>query len=85
MFSAQWAAYIADNPGRLAMLNEWKENGHEIIYDSCLGFPNCSGCEEGLGDTSPEKGINEFILSGTVNGIERKWLTCSTRLQLKNP
>ena len=23
-FSAQWTAYIAGNPGRLAMLDEWK-------------------------------------------------------------
>ena len=150
MFSAQWAAYIAENPGRLAMLNEWKENGHEIachhhgiyhdswdgytnysmqearqirlemgkqnekykgtlkdfifelkklnpdiesgcfsdeknkdvipdeiIYDTCLGFSDCSEWEETPGDTSLKRGINEYILSGTVNGIERKWLAHS--------
>lgn len=39
MFPAQWAAYIAENPGRQAILDQWKENNHEIacfhrgIYD----------------------------------------------------
>ena len=77
MFSAHWAEYITDNPGRLTMLDEWKENGHEIIYDSDFGFTSCPNCNEGFGVIGPEKGINEFLLSGTVNGIERKWLSCS--------
>jgi hypothetical protein len=74
-FSAQWTAYIEGNPGRLAMLNEWSQSGHQIVKDTGFGFPGFTGFEERLLKTSPEKGINEFILSGTVNGVERKWLT----------
>jgi hypothetical protein len=77
MFLANWEAYLAENPGRLAMLDEWRENGHEIVYDTGFGFSSCPDCREGSLDFSPEKGINEFISSGTVNGIERKWLSCS--------
>jgi hypothetical protein len=77
MFSANWEAYLAENPGRLAMLDEWKENGHEIVYENGFGFSSCPDCKEGPGDFNPEKGINEFISSGKVNGIERKWLSCS--------
>jgi hypothetical protein len=77
MFSAQWEEYITKNPGRLAMLDEWKENGHEIVNDTGFGYTSCPDCNVLFGDTSPESGINEFISSGTVNGIERKWLSCS--------
>jgi hypothetical protein len=74
-FSAQWTAYIAENPGRLAMLYEWSQSGHQIVHDTGFGFPGFTGFEERLLETGPEKGINEFILSGIVNGAERKWLT----------
>jgi hypothetical protein len=77
MFLANWETYLAENPGRLAMLDEWKENGHEIVYGTGFGFSSCPDCREGSGDFSPEKGINEFISSGTVNGIGKKWLSCS--------
>jgi len=77
IFSARWNAYIADNPGSQVILNEWQENGHEIIYDTCPGLSNYIGCEGKPGVSGPQKGINEFISSGTVNGIERKWLSCS--------
>lgn len=48
-----------------------------IIYDTCSGWVNFG--EPGTvrlndGD-SREKGRNEFITVGVVNGIERKWLT----------
>ena len=74
-FSPQWTTYIAGNPGRLAMLDEWSLSGHQIVYETGFGFPGFTGFEERLLETSPEKGINEFILSGIVNGTLRKWLT----------
>jgi hypothetical protein len=74
-FSAQWTAYIAGNPGRLAMLDEWKACGHQIEQDTILGFLDFTGFKERFLETSPEEGINKFLLSGTVNGTERKWLT----------
>jgi hypothetical protein len=74
-FSVQWNAYITGNPGRLAMLDGWSHSGHQIMNDDDFGFPGFTGSEERLLETSPEKGINEFILSGIVNGAERKWLT----------
>jgi hypothetical protein len=74
-FSAQWTAYITENPGRLAMLDKWSQSGHQIVQDSGFGFPGFTGPGERLLETSPQEGINEFILSGIVNGAERKWLT----------
>jgi hypothetical protein len=74
-FSAQWIAYIAENPGRLAMLDEWSQSGHQIVKDTGFGFPGFTESGERLLEPSPEEGINEFILSGIVNGAERKWLT----------
>jgi len=48
----------------------------EIIYDTGSGFANHGepGTRENDAE-SPYKGVNEFITVGTVNGIERKWLT----------
>ncbi len=77
MFCEQWATFIKNDPGRLAAVNEWKENGHEIEYNSCVGFKNCEECEVSSDNTSAENGINEFILTNTVNGIERKVLSHS--------
>jgi hypothetical protein len=74
-FSAQWRAYIADNPGRLAMLDEWSQSGHQVVKDTGFGFPGFTGSGERLLEPSPEEGINEYILSGLVKGAERKWLT----------
>jgi hypothetical protein len=74
-FSAQWTAYITENPGRLVMLDKWSQSGHQIVQDTGFGFPGFTGSGERLLETSPEEGINEFILSGIVNGAERKWLT----------
>jgi len=74
-FSAQWTSYIAENPGRLAMLDEWSRSGHQIVKDTGFGFPGFTGSGERLLEPSPEEGINEYILSGIVNGAERKWLT----------
>ena len=144
MFTPPWADYIAADPVRLAEVQGWMENGHEIaahhhsiyhgnwdgytdfppeavraqgknpadyqgslddyvaalrqvnpdiqagcvndeqdkqvmpdaiIYDTCSGFSNADTPGERVGDTLPEKGINRFVTVGTVNGIQRKWLT----------
>jgi hypothetical protein len=78
IFSAQWTEYIAANSGRLAMLNEWKENGHEAANSADFGFTSFPGINEGLGNSANgirERGMNEVILVGRVNGIERKWLS----------
>jgi hypothetical protein len=78
MFSAQWTEYIAANPGRLAMLNEWKENGHEAANNADFGFTSIPGINEGLGNDASgirERGMNEYILVGKVNGIKRKWMS----------
>ena len=148
MFTAQWADYISSSSERMAELEGWKVNGHEIaahhhgiyhgawdgytgftkeeafaqrakmgrtseaylgtledymthlkkinpyinsgcvndeaskkempdeiIYDTCSGFSNHLALGERETDgQSPKKGINEYILSGVVNGIERKWI-----------
>ncbi len=43
----------------------------EIIYDTCSGYTTYG---EPVKDQAGG-GRNEFILSGTVNGIERKWIS----------
>ncbi len=45
-----------------------------IIYDTCSGFANTGTVGERFSDNVPEKGINRFVLVGTVNDIPRKWL-----------
>jgi hypothetical protein len=148
MFTAQWADYISGSSERMAELESWKEQGHEIaahhhsiyhgnwdgytdysreqaeaqrieqgfepeeylgtledyinklkilnpdiksgctneehdkkempdtiVYGTCSGFANCGEVGERLSDTDPRKGRNEYILTGTVNDILRKWLT----------
>ena len=148
MFTAQWADYISESPKRLADLESWKKQGHEIaghhhsiyhgnwdgytdyskeeaeaqrrkqgktpekylgtltdyinhlrkinldiksgcvndehdkrampdkiIYDTCSGFANYGEVGIRLGDQDQKKGKNEYILTGTANGILRKWLT----------
>lgn len=47
----------------------------KIAYDTCSGYANFGVPGARLHDGVPEKGKNEFISVGTVNGIERKWLT----------
>ena len=46
----------------------------EIIYATCSGFANFGKPGRRLSDTVAEKGKNEFVTVGKVNGIERKWL-----------
>lgn len=46
-----------------------------IVYGTCSGFANCGEVGERLSDTDPRKGRNEYILTGAVNDILRKWLT----------
>ncbi len=46
-----------------------------IIYDTCSGFSNAGEPGERNGDSVPRKGVNNFVTVGTVNGIQRKWLT----------
>jgi len=148
MFTAQWADYISESSERMAELESWKNQGHEIaahhhsiyhgnwdgytnysreqaeaqrirqglepeeylgtlddfinrlrklnpdiksgctneehdkkampdaiVYGTCSGFANCGEVGERLSDTDPRKGKNEYILTGVVNGILRKWLT----------
>ena len=144
MFTPQWADYVSADPDRLAEVQGWMENGHEIaahhhsiyhgtwdgytdfpqevvreqvrkprpylgtlddyiaalrrvnpdiqagcvndeqdkrvmpdaiIYDTCSGFSNAGAPGERNGDNTPEKGVNRFVTVGTVNGIQRKWLT----------
>lgn len=147
MFAAQWADYISASPERMADVESWKSQGHEIaghhhsiyhgswdgytdfseeeaiqermkqgkqpeeylgtlddfiarlekinpeissgcmndetdkkalpdqvIYDTCCGFANHGQVGKREGDNVPAKGNNEFILTGTYDGIERKWL-----------
>ena len=148
MFTAQWADYISESSQRMAELESWKKQGHEIaahhhsiyhgnwdgytdyskeeaeaqrrkqgfepeeylgtledyinklkklnpdiesgcaneehdkkempeaiIYGTCSGFANCGEVGRRLSDTAPGKGKNEYILTGAVNDILRKWLT----------
>jgi len=53
-----------------------KSTPDEIIYDTCSGYFNSGeiGRIEVRGDTFSEKGNNQYILVGTINDIERKWL-----------
>lgn len=46
-----------------------------IIYDTCSGFVNFGEPGRQDIDPNPEKGRNEYVTVGTVNGIKRKWLT----------
>jgi len=47
-----------------------------IIYDTCSGFANFGEPGVMMGDgESPQKGKNEYITTGNVNGIKRKWLS----------
>ncbi len=144
MLTPQWADYIAADPTRLAEVQGWMANGHEIaahhhsiyhstwdgytdfppdvvraqvrrprpylgtlddyvaalrrvnpelqagcvndeqdkrvmpdaiVYDTCSGFSNSGEPGERNGDNVPQKGVNRFVTVGTVNGIQRKWLT----------
>jgi hypothetical protein len=45
-----------------------------IIYGTCSGFANCGEVGTRLSDTVPEKGKNEYVLTGMVSGVPRKWL-----------
>jgi len=54
-----------------------------IIYDTCSGFANFGEPGWILSDgSSHEKGKNEYITIGVVNGIERKWLTHTTVMDI---
>lgn len=45
-----------------------------IIYGTCSGCANCGEVGSRLSDAVPEKGKNEYVLTGAVSGIPRKWL-----------
>lgn len=45
-----------------------------IRYDTCSGFLNNGQPGTRAGDQSPEKGVNVYIISGTVNGTPHSWL-----------
>lgn len=45
-----------------------------IVYDTGSGFANFGKPGTRQNDGDPEKGKNEFITTGKVRGIERKWL-----------
>jgi len=85
-FSEDYFGTLEDLISKLKMINPDIHSGcmndekdknclpDEIIYDTCSGFANFGEVIR-LGDASdPKKGINEFVLVGKVNGIERKWL-----------
>lgn len=45
-----------------------------FIYDTCSGVGNTGYTKQKLLDEDPKKGINEYISSFIINGIERKYL-----------
>jgi len=45
-----------------------------IVYGTCSGFACCGETGSRLSDVVPEKGKNEYVLTGVVSGIARKWL-----------
>jgi hypothetical protein len=47
----------------------------DIIYSTCSGYSNYGESIEEKKDYNLEKGINEYVLVGEVNGIERYWLS----------
>lgn len=46
-----------------------------VVYSTCSGFSNNGSPQRQLHDVTREKAINDYILVGQVNGIERKWLS----------
>jgi len=51
----------------------------QIIYSTCSGFANFGEVGTRMStDGDAEKGKNEFITVGNVDGIKRKWLTHSS-------
>ncbi len=74
-FNASLAALKKLNPDMKSgcMNDEIDKNvfPDEIIYDTCSGYTTYG---EPVKDQAGG-GRNEFILSGTVNGIERKWIS----------
>ena len=46
-----------------------------VVYDTCSGFANYGPVGQRATDTSAVKGKNEYATVGTVNNIERTWLT----------
>jgi hypothetical protein len=55
--------------------NDKNEMPDSIIYDTCAGFYNFGDTITKATDEDRLKGVNDYILSGTVNGIQRKWLS----------
>jgi hypothetical protein len=45
-----------------------------IEFDTCSGFANFGDLGRRLGDIVAEKGKNEYVSAGRVNGVARKWL-----------
>ena len=46
-----------------------------IIYDTCSGIANKGEAGTLLEGSDPNKGINEYVLTGTIDGIQRRWLS----------
>lgn len=53
-----------------------------ILYDTCSGFANFGDPGRRLSDAVAEKGKNDYVSTGTVNGITRKWLCHSQTTSL---
>lgn len=51
-----------------------REMPDQILYGTGSGLANHGTPGVREGDNVPEKGVNEFVTVGTVNGIERRWL-----------
>jgi hypothetical protein len=46
-----------------------------IVYDTCLGYANHGDDWAAESDAmAPEKGINEFVIVGDWDGVQRSWL-----------
>ena len=46
-----------------------------IIYDTCSGYVNYGSEWLYQSDANPMRGLNEFVMTGTVKEIGRKWLS----------
>lgn len=58
-------------------VNNEAGDAKEIIYGTCSGYANFGTVGTKGSDPNPEKGVNEYILTITANGITRKYLSHS--------
>ncbi|MBN2067591.1 MAG: hypothetical protein JW744_03940 [Candidatus Diapherotrites archaeon] len=63
------------NSGCMNEEDTMKAIPNEIIYDTCSGFYNFGEPARKYYAGDPELARNEYVTTGIVNGIERKWLT----------